>query len=200
MRSHPRQWNLLLLFFALFIGGCPASQPIAPTKLVVGVVRYDSGAMGVEKYAAFKTYLATEMRAFVELEPAFNELSAVTQVQRQAWSMVFAPPGLAAIAIAEQNYAPIFPMQGVQNTRSVIIVREDSNIQTLADLQQKIIALGEPGSATGYYLPLYDLYGLTLAEVKFAPTPKTILEWLANNTIDAGALSEPEFQQYRNGK
>ena len=46
-------------------------------------------------------------------------------------------------------------------------------------------------------MPLYDLYGLTLAEVRFAPTPKTILEWLSQGTVAAGALSEDEFQRHR---
>ena len=36
-----------------------------------------------------------------------------------------------------------------------------------------------------------------LAEVRFAPTPKTVLEWLSQGTVAAGALSEDDFQRYR---
>ena len=46
------------------------------------------------------------------MEPAFNELKAVEQIERGVWSIVFAPPGLAAIAMSKQQYIPIFPMQG----------------------------------------------------------------------------------------
>ena len=164
---------------------------------MIGVVSYDTGVRSLEKYESFKEYLAQQTRTVVELEPAFNELKAVEQVERGVWSIVFAPPGLAAIAMSKQQYIPIFPMQGVQKVRSLLVVRQESPIQSLADLSDKVVALGQPGSAAGYYLPLYDLYGLTLAEVRFAPTPKTVLEWLSQGTVDAVALSEDQFQRYR---
>jgi len=88
-------------------------------------------------------------------------------------------------------------MEGVNNLRSVLVVREDSSIKSLADIANKAVALGEPGSAAGYYLPLYDLYGVTLAEVRFAPTPKTVLEWLSQGIVTAGALSEDDFELYQ---
>lgn len=77
------------------------------------------------------------------------------------------------------------------------LVRHDSPVQVLGDLANQTIALGEAGSATGYYLPLYDLYGLTLQKIEFAPTPATALEWVANGRVAAGAMAEDDFQQYR---
>jgi phosphonate transport system substrate-binding protein len=133
----------------------------------------------------------------IELEPAFNEVKAIEQIRRRAWSLVFAPPGLAAIAISTAQYLPLFSLEGVNNSRSLILLRQDSPIKKLADLSGKVIALGQPGSATGYYLPLYNLYGLTLADVRFAPTPKTILEWIEKKQVTAGALSLAEFERYR---
>jgi phosphonate transport system substrate-binding protein len=187
----------MLLLLGLLVVGCGSNNQDTPGKLTVGIVSYETGVRSVEKYESFKDYLAAQTHTFVELEPAFNELQAVGQVQRRAWSIVFAPPGLAAIAINREQYIPIFRMQGVNNVRSVLVVRENSPIRSLADLSNQVVALGQPGSAAGYYLPLYDLYGLTLAEVRFAPTPKTVLEWLSQDTIDAGGLSEDEFQRYR---
>lgn len=187
----------LLLLLGLLIVGCDANNQDTPEKLTVGIVSYDTGVRSIEKYESFKEYLAAQTHTIVELEPTFNELQAVDQVQRRVWSIVFAPPGLAAIAIAKEQYTPIFRLQGANNLRSVLVVREDSPIRSLTDLDNKVVALGQPGSAAGYYLPLYDMYGLTLAELRFAPTPKTILEWLSQDIIDAGALSEDEFQLYQ---
>jgi phosphonate transport system substrate-binding protein len=189
-----------LLFSINFLSfGCTQKSEPPLGKLVVGSVTYDRGMSSTEQYERFKEYLAQQIRTYVELEPAFNELAAVEQVKRQAWSIVFAPPGLAAIAIKEGGYLPILPMQGRQGlirVRCVIVVRQDSPIQNLAQLSGKAVALGKAGSATGYYLPLYDLYGLTLRELRFAPTPKTGLEWLAKQEVEATALSEDEFQLY----
>lgn len=190
---------LTSVFLPMLLKGCNSRQQQDPIgKLTVGVVSYDAGENLLEKFERFRAYLATATQSIVELEPAFNELKAVEQIERQIWSLVFAPPGLAAIAIGAVQYIPLFALQGSNNERAVLVVRDDSAIQKLADLANQVIALGEPGSATGYYLPLYDLYGLTLAEIRFAPTPKAILEWLDQGVIAAGALSEEEFQQYRN--
>lgn len=178
--------------------GCAARQSNDPQgKLVVGIVSYDASGSSIDKFDRFKTYLEQSTRSLVELEPAFNEIKAVEQIHRRLWSLVFAPPGLAAIAIGSEQYIPLFVLQGPFNQRSVLLVLDSSPIKTLADLRNQIVALGEPGSATGYYLPLYDLYGLTLSEIRFAPTPKTALEWLNQGTVAACALSEEEFQQYR---
>ncbi len=186
-----------ILLLELSLSGCNPDQSTLSERLTVGIVTYDAGARSVEKYEGFKEYLAQQTNTVVELEPSFNELRAVAQIRRRAWSIVFAPPGIAAIAIGREQYNPIFTMEGVNNLRSVMVVQKDSPIQSLADLANKAVALGEPGSAAGYYLPLYDLYGLTLAEIRFAPTPKTILEWLSQGTVAAGALSEDDFQRYR---
>ena len=62
--------------------------------------------------------------------------------------------------MAEANYLPILPLLGTPNQKSVLVVRHDSPVQVLGDLANQTIALGAAGSATGYYLPLYDLYGL----------------------------------------
>ncbi|MBE9112016.1 PhnD/SsuA/transferrin family substrate-binding protein [Nodosilinea sp. LEGE 07298] len=186
-----------LLLQAIGCGGGTVSEQ--PMRLTIGLVSYDDGASSLEKYERFQTYLAEQLKAVVELEPVFNEIRAVEQVRAANWSLVFAPSGLAAIAIAEANYLPIFPTLGTPNQKSVLVVRDDSPFQTLGDLANEAIALGEPGSATGYYLPLYDLYGLTLEKVEFASTPATALEWVADGRVAAGALSEDDFQQYRRG-
>lgn len=187
----------LLTCWLLILVGCGDQSTAPPIRLTIGLVNYDVGAASIEKYQRFQAYLAERLQAVVELDPAFNELRAVEQVQAGNWSLVFAPAGLAAIALAEAQYTSLFPLQGTPNLKSVLVVRKDSPAKTLKDIANTVIALGEPGSATGYYLPLYDLYGLTLKEIRFAPTPQTVLQWLQAGSIAAGALSEDDFQLYR---
>ncbi len=197
MLSRRRALFLASVGLPVLLKGCNTQQAQPINRLTVGVVSYGAENNLLEKFERFRTYLATTTQSIVELEPAFNELKAVEQIRRQIWSIVFAPPGLAAIAMGSQQYVPLFALQGSNNEQSVLLVQADSSIQTLGDLANQVVALGEPGSATGYYLPLYDLYGLTLQEIRFAPTPKTVLEWLDQGVVAAGALSEQEFQQYR---
>ncbi|MGB3759151.1 MAG: phosphate/phosphite/phosphonate ABC transporter substrate-binding protein [Rivularia sp. (in: cyanobacteria)] len=177
--------------------GCESSN-ILPEKLSIGVVSYGEEDISFDKYERFKNYIASQTKSIVELEPAYNELQAIDQIRSNRWDIVFAPPGLAAIAIDQQLYEPLFSMGEVSSRqRSLLIVRDDSPIKKIPDLANKTLALGQIGSAAGYYVPLYDLYGLTLSKIRFAPTPRTILEWLKEGRIDAGALSEKNFEVYK---
>ncbi|WP_414576405.1 phosphate/phosphite/phosphonate ABC transporter substrate-binding protein [Anabaena sp. CCY 9402-a] len=185
----------LLNLLGFTVARC-SSAPTSQGKLTIGVIDYDGGAEIINQYAKFNRYLAEKTKASIQLEPTFNENKAIERLEAQAWSLVFAPPGLAAVAIARSQYVPIFPLVGVTNLRSIFVVRKDNPINDLKQLQGKTVALGQPGSATGYYLPLYNLYGLTLAEIMFAPTPKTLLEWVVEGKAVAGAISMAELNLY----
>lgn len=195
-----RPWFKFFCFWLLIpiLAGCN-STTVNSEKITVGVIGYGEEVVSVAKYQQLQEYLAKETNSIVELEPAYNELQALEQIRRNNWSIVFAPPGLAAVAIGQEMYLPIFPLAKVSSLeRSVFVVREDSQINQISQLANQIVALGQPGSAAGYYLPLYDLYGLTLAKIIFAPTPEQLLNLLAQGKAVAGALSENEFERYRN--
>ncbi|HTL88752.1 MAG TPA: PhnD/SsuA/transferrin family substrate-binding protein, partial [Leptolyngbya sp.] len=136
-------------------------------------------------------------QAVVQFEPAYNERKALERLKSQAWSIVFAPPGLAAIALTQYRYTPLAPLAGVRSLRSVLVVQKNSPYQTLDSLAGKTLAVGQPGSAVGYYLPLFNLYGLTLASLAISATPKAILAAIAQGKADVGALSLEEFNTYK---
>lgn len=185
-------WQILFLLTA-----CKTAETSKLGKLSIGVVSYGEGNRSIEQYSPLVDYLQAQLKMIIELEPAYNEIKALEQIKRKNWSLAFAPPGLAAIAIFEEQYSPLFPLEGVEKMRSLMVVREESPVKNLTDLKGKVIALGQPDSATGYSLPLYHLYGLTLAEVRIAPTPKTILEWIDQKQVAAGALSLADLERYR---
>ena len=186
----------LLELILLAVNACKSAQK-SSDPLLIGVINYDLDEQIINRYTTFNGYLSSVLRAHVEIEPTFNERKALERISSQAWSLVFAPPGVAAIAINDFQYIPLFPMQeDVTNLRSIFIVNNDSPIRELSQLQGKTIALGQVGSTTGYYFPIYNLYGLSLAEVLHGPTPETILEWVALEKVTAGALSTKEFNLY----
>ncbi|OKH26659.1 phosphonate ABC transporter substrate-binding protein [Hydrococcus rivularis NIES-593] len=189
--------RFLLLSVLMLAVGCRSMSPPSSGQLTIGVISFEESDRSVEQYSELQNYLGSTLRSLVELEPAYNELKALDQIKRKRWDIVFAPPGLAAIAISQAQYVPLFPTEGALKTRSVIIVLKENPIENLDRLAGKTIALGQPGSATGYYLPIYNLYGLTLAEVRLAATPKNVLELIANREVAAGAMSLAEFNQYR---
>ena len=189
----------LLLLVGISISGCFSdNKNQIPEKLTVGVVSYGEAKVSQEKYNRFKTYLSTKTKSIVEIEPTYNELLATRQIRSQNWDIVFAPPGLAAIGIAKKRYEPLFSMAEVSSIQtSLIIVPDDSPIKSISDLANKTVALGQRGSAAGYYVPLYDLFGLTLKEIRFASTPKQLIKLISEGTVDAGAISKKNFERYR---
>lgn len=189
----------ILLLIGLIGAGCNSrSELTSLNELTIGVVSYGEGERSLERYEPLQEYLAEQTKSIVQLEPAYNELQALEQIERGKWEIVFAPPGLASIAIDQNLYIPLFPLEEIDsNRRAMLVVRGDNPTQTLVELNGKVAALGEPGSAAGYYLPLYDLYGLILTEVRFAPTPRLALQWLDEGTVDVSALSMGDFERYQ---
>ena len=185
-----------LFLIVLFLSACRGSS-LQGVPLVLGTVSYGEGTEVINQYEGFKHYLERETRSLVELEPAFNENKALERIRSEAWSLVFAPPGLATIAMTEYKYIPLLPLDGISALRSVIVVRQDSPFQDLKSLAGQTIALGQIGSATGYYLPIFNLYGLYLDKILFLSTPKSILENVAQGKAAAGALSIEQFNTYQ---
>jgi phosphonate transport system substrate-binding protein len=163
------------------------------TKLSIGVVNYGENEQSIQQYNDFQEYLGTQQNSLIELEPTYNEVRALAQISSKKWDLVFAPPGLAAIAIAQYNYEPLVPLEGRDKTRSVIITKQDSSATSRRDLAGQTIALGQKGSATGYYLPIFNLYGLNFKQVQLASTPKDVLQLLDQDQVTVGALSLDDF-------
>jgi phosphonate transport system substrate-binding protein len=190
--------RLFILQASLAIAACTREKTsIRGTELVIGVISYGESKKTIERFARFRKYLGEKTGAIIRLEPAFNENIAIQGILNHYWSLVFATPGLAAFAKAKHQYLPIFPLQIDVNSNSILIVRLESPLKNLKDLQDKTVALGIAGSATGYYFPLYNLYGLTLASILEAPLPETVLEWVAQGKADAGAVSSEELRLHR---
>ncbi|MDY6898591.1 MAG: PhnD/SsuA/transferrin family substrate-binding protein [Cyanobacteriota bacterium] len=190
-----RRVFLSQMLFAL--AACTTEPSMLNKRLVIGVLSYGKGKQTVERLNGFSKYLGEKMKTIIELEPAFNERIAVERIKRKSWNLFFSTPGLAAMSIGNHQYWSMFPLQFDGGSRSIIVVNQNSRLNQLKDLRNRKIALGEQGSATGYYFPLYNLYGLTLASIKFAPTPKTSLEWLSSGEVDAAALSSQEFDLHK---
>lgn len=193
-------WRFSRRFFlwqqlSWIVAGC-TSAPKSTGVLTIGVINYSGGEDIIGQFSQFNRLLGEKTKAHIRLEPTFNENKAIERLEAGAWSLVFAPPGIAAIAMTRHQYVSLFPLVGVSNLRSIFVVRKDSPINELKQLNGQTVALGQRGSATGYYFPLYNLFGLTLAEILLTPAPKTVLELVAEGKAAAGAVSLAEFNLY----
>jgi phosphonate transport system substrate-binding protein len=188
--------NILFIIIIWTIIACNPPAETVIEKYSIGVVSYGHES-SMKQYDEFKKYLGTQLSSIIEIEPVYNEVKALEQISDKKWDLVLAPPGLAAIAISRYNYQPIVPLEVTDETRSVIVSQSNSTFKDRRDLVGQIIALGQKGSATGYYLPLYNLYGLKFSQILYAATPKEVLQLIDENKAAVGALSVAEYNLYR---
>lgn len=188
--------KIVVFLIVWAVTGC-GSVNTPPNRLSIGVVSYEESNVSLERFDELKTYLGEQLQSLIELEPVYNEVKALQQIQRHNWDLVFAPPGLAALAISKYKYTAILPLSGTLDNRSIIVVLRNSPINQVQQLAGKTIALGQVGSATGYYVPLYNLYGLTLAQIRLAASPREVLSLIATQQVNAGAMSIQQFNSER---
>src|SRR5574341_395658 len=100
---------------------------------------------------------------------------------------------------------------GVEEYNSVIFVRSDSGIETVQDLQGKMIAFDEPVSTSGFVLPYVYLVeqGLTLVEKDspnepvapdeigyvFSEDDDTSIEWVNSGQVAAAATDNVSYAE-----
>ena len=102
--------------------------------------------------------------------------------------------------------------EGVAEYRTLLLTKSDSGIARLRDLLGKIIALEDPGSTSGYFLPKAFLIkrGFKLVEKSSFLDPvssqeigyvfshgseKTIINWVLLRKVAAGALNSSDFDK-----
>jgi ABC-type phosphate/phosphonate transport system substrate-binding protein len=78
---------------------------------------------------------------------------------------------------------------------SVLFVRADSPIQSIADVKATTrVALGHVGSASSFYVPVYDLYGKRL-NVTLVNSHREIQELVRTGKADLGASTEFDIKK-----
>lgn len=188
----------------------------ADRTLVVGVVSHDPKKQ-FPKLEAMAAYLAERLKDHGIVESAAvvaGSHSEMLTMLRDGTVDVVSETAFSAIHYAEQAGAEILLREwkkGVGEYHSVLIVRRDSGIASLEDLRGKVVAFEDPGSTTGFLLPLATLRqrGLETASVNIGtrPQPTTvgygfateevnIVTMVSRGIVGAGAISNQDWEDF----
>ena len=208
------------LWFGAAVPALAAETTAAPQTaeraraLVVGVVTSDPKKQ-LPKLQAMADYLAARLgdrgieRGAI-VAAANNE--EMIRLLRTGAVDLFSATAFSAIQFAAEAGAEILLREwkkGVAEYHTVFIARRDSGIASLADLRGRKIGFEDPNSTTGFLLPLamLRLEGLTAVEIPpnghpasgtigyaFADEEVNIAVWVARGIVDAGAISDQDWE------
>lgn len=200
-----------LLLALLSLSACrrePASQArlCGPTgQLRVGYVGAEEGrarggqaVLSDQDITRVRDLLTVASRCEVLLEPAVSPEQARQRLGGGEWDVAFLPAGLAALALegsGSGSYNLVRPLGKRGQSRSQLLVLASSTRRTPQQLQGARLGLLPRGSLTGFYLPLYNLHGLSLRSVHYALSYGELLEQLRAGKLDViawdAALPDP---------
>ncbi len=186
-----------LWYLLLFASGCTAATNNQPSnnnsllkekdKLLFAV----SDVLSLEElqrdYEPFRTALEEVLETKIEFFPIERFLEVISALQLGLVDLVLAGPSEYVIVKARTNAMPIVALTR-HNYFASIIVRQDSDITSLADLKGKTIELGRIGS-TGSYLGQIKMMidaGLNpRSDLKIVNSEEYHIKALKNGEVDA---------------
>lgn len=175
-----KRWLPMLAVLVVTACGVPQTSNVAlcgsGARLRVGFVgaaegRAQSAAEVLPEQDQFRLreFLMVASRCEVQLEPVLSSEQARLRLQSGEWDLAFLPPGLTALALEQTgSYGLVRQLGRRTNAKSQLLVRADSGFKTRADLSGRRLGVLPRGSLTGFYLPLFNLYGLHFSEVQYA--------------------------------
>jgi serine/threonine protein kinase len=118
------------------------------------------------------------------------------------WDIVFARSPMIARFSQKQSYsylAGMFP--GSPSYKSGIFVKASSPIRSINDIKSNtLVALGDFNSASGFYMPVYDLYGKTFsAKIARGESPRSMVSQgkAEVGTVAIGDQLKPNNSEFR---
>ena len=196
--------NMRSVRFTIVFLFASSSTVQADESLVFAVHPYITPTMLVERFQPLTDYLAKILEVPVHL---YIATSVEEQIRRIANGEVdLAYMGPTPYLRAHDNYQAgmeqrISLLAGEEPYTSVIVVRADSPIRSLDDLQGKTMAFVERQSMGGYYAPrvMMDQVGLTLFDLKdyrFLGRHERVVLSVLHGDYDAGATTRGIAEHY----
>ena len=193
----------------------PVPTALPGQALILGDVGEDV-AETAEQFQPLVDYLATNLSEFGITEGKVvvaPDIETMTELLKNGEVHIyFDSPYAATVVYNQADAVPLLRRwkDGISEYYTVIVVRQDSGIETLGDLKGQMIAFEDPGSTSGYIMPKAHLLeeGYTLVEKEnltnavtedeigyvFAQSEENVVAWLLNGDVAASALNMLDFE------
>lgn len=136
----------------------------------------------------------------IEGDKSLSYQEVKKRLAAKKWDIVFARSPMISRFSQKQSYsylAGMFP--GSPSYQSGIFVKANSPIRSINDIQSNtVVALGDFNSASGFYMPTYDLYGKTFsAKIARGESPMSMV---SQGKAEVGAAAIGDKLKANNSK
>ena len=170
---------------------------ISADTITVGTAEQD-----LDKYSGLKRELSSRLRVDnfwrhwlghridVRLETTKSYPEAIARLRERKWDVAFGFSPVVSMYMLDRGYRTVgvmFPTEPVYST--IFFTTKKSTYTTLGSVKQSTrIALGDPFSASKYYMPLSMLWGLSATLLTDNTTPE-IVSLVRNQKADIGVIA-----------
>ena len=195
--------SLIRYFIFLAALGLPAlpahATPTSPEEIYLGSVAMDVPAAMVLRLTPLTTYLTKKTGIKITFRASPNLGSAVNELGKDFTQIAYLTP-VAFIDALDKHRARalVSPLTHGKNTFNLVVaVRQDSPIQTMADLKGKSFALGDEKALLQRAVVVGGGAKLEeLAKYSFLKHYDNIAKAVLNNDFDAGILKDTSFEKF----
>ena len=195
--------SLIRYFIFLAALGLPAlparATPTSPEEIYLGSVAMDVPATMVLRLTPLTTYLTKKTGIKITFRASPNLASAVNELGKDFTQIAYLTP-VAFIDALDKHRARalVSPLTHGKNTFNLVVaVRQDSPIQTMADLKGKSFAFGDEKALLQRAVVVGGGAKLEeLAKYSFLKHYDNIAKAVLNNDFDAGILKDTSFEKF----
>jgi phosphonate transport system substrate-binding protein len=181
-----------------------AGRAGAQAPLVLGVHPYLSAAEIVERFTPIANAIGLALGRPVVVRVGRNYGEHVEAIGKGAIDLAYMGPAPYVRMVARYGQRPLLARQVVGGDPMLygeIVVRQESDIQTLADLKGKRFAFGDPESTTSHVVPSAMLRAAGVPEqalglAAFLDSHRNVALGVLAGDFDAGAVKEEIFIEY----
>lgn len=176
----------------------------AESKIVLGVHPYQSVEKLQNIYHPLTELLANKLKVKVSLNIAKDYKTHIDLIGQDKIDIAYVGPASYVTLVEKYGNKRLLARQIVNGKPTFtgnIIVRKDSAIHKISDLENKRVAFGDPESTMSHLVPRYMLIknGITkdkLSKMSFLGSHDNVAIAVLSGEYDAGAVKEAVYHKY----
>jgi len=197
--------NKIYIFLLSTLGLFLYSSVGFSNEMTLGVHPYKSVSKLQKYYLPLTEYLSNKLNTKVNLSIAKDYETHIDLIGKDVIDMAYLGPASYVAMVNKYGKKRLLVRQlikGKPTFKGHILAREDSTINSLADLENKSFAFGDPNSTMSHLVPRYMLIknGITkdkLRKMAFLGSHDNVAIAVLTGEFDAGAVKEAVYYKYK---